>query len=49
MIRENLESVVLREMGIKKKPDELRPEQRRNLQQFCKTWLDVLDVYGDIK
>ena len=43
MIEINFESVVLREMGIKKKPDEIRPEQRRNLRQFCKTWADALD------
>ena len=43
MIKRNSESVVLHEMGIRKRPDELRPEQRKDLQQFCIKWADVLD------
>lgn len=42
MVERKLESVVLREMRIKKKRDELHPEQREKLHQFCKTWVDVL-------
>lgn len=39
---ELLESVVLREMGTKKKRDELNIETRKGLQQFCVKWADVL-------
>lgn len=40
---ELLESVVLREMGTKKKRDELNIETRKGLQQFCVKWADVLN------
>lgn len=36
-----VEHIVLREMRIKKKPDELSAETRKDLQQFCVKWADV--------